>query len=191
MSLNPSRKILDFDFSFLDKLPIGERLPALLELSERGRTSWVDVAALIHAGDNPVIQEKAFPDIADPLARREAYWERLIPTHVRNDRRRISDYRCAIGTLIRYKDELETAGFDPYTDGSFTNILKLPAAIKIHSSKPEVFQNLVTMKTRPFAAYSRGEKPNEAASPSLKVFLGSLYAQRSALGDLASVAKEA
>ena len=94
-----------------------------------------------------------------------------MPSFIRGDRRRVSDYRRALQILRRYHDELDQAGFDPYADGSFTNLLKIPKAIKAKTYSPEVFTAAARMDTRAFAAFASGATLPKESPTSLKEYL--------------------
>jgi len=185
-----ARRVLDVNFEFLEGLPAEDRWPALLELSQSNRTSWMETALIIDAADNPVLLEKIHPPpsiqtgspsmlgtipfTANPSERQELYWETVVPSFIKDDRKRASDYRRALQILRRYHDELDQAGFDPYADGLFTNLLKLPKAIETKSYSEEVFTAAVRLKTRLFAAYASGATLPEESPTSLKEYLYAL-----------------
>ncbi len=188
MSRGPKAKILDLDFSFLDALPEEDRFPALLDLSYRNRGTWLEISLLIDGADNPVLLEKLRqtkapiqsssntfqigPSPTSDLSYiRERLWDSIIPEFVKKDRRRVSDHRQALAILRRYHEELESAGFDPYADGSFTNILKIPRAIESHEYCQEVFIFAVQKKTRPFAAYASGTSLPAEIPTTLKEYI--------------------
>lgn len=190
MSGNSPSRILDLDFSFLEKLPVEDRFPALLQLSEEDKTSWMGIGKILLAGENPILLKelwKILTEKDDPKSIlgmnqldmsesgwEESYWNLVIPRFIREDRRRASDYRKAMQLLVKYHEELDEAGFDPYVDGSFTNILKLPNAISFKGCIPEVFRAAASMKTRPFAAYASGEESPTDSSPTLKEYIDAL-----------------
>jgi hypothetical protein len=174
MSLLPTRKVLDLDFSFIDDLPVEDRFPALIEFSQYNQASWIEIAALVDAADNAILHEKVLPSSVDPTARRELFWETIVPDFIKKDRRRASDYRNALRILRQYGDDLDRAGFDPYAAGSFTNILRLPRAITNKSYCPEVFEAAAGMDTRAFLAYSNGVSLPLETSPTLKEYLHAL-----------------
>lgn len=187
MSSYVPKQVLDVDFEFLDKLYFNDRLPALLELSESNKGSWVDIAKALDSGENQRLVEamRKAPDNQEAPQEstsnridfgnspdwKNHYWETIVPSFIKNDRRRASDYRIALRLFRRYQEELDEAGFDVYAEGSFTNILKLPRAIETHGNIPEVFSNLVKMTTREFGAYASGVETPREVSKSLKEYL--------------------
>jgi hypothetical protein len=184
------KRVLDLDFEFLEALPVEDRFPALLELSDSGRASWLETALILDAGDNPALLEMLWldeagqPGLQSPLGAghldarpselRERYWNLAVPEFIKHDRRRASDYRTALLVLRRYHDELYQAGFDPYADGSFSNLLKVQKAIDTKGYSPEVFTAAATMKTHIFAAYASGADMPEESPSTLKEYLDAL-----------------
>ena len=182
-----TQHVLDVDFKFIEGLSPQDRWPALLELGQCGKTSWLEIALILDAGDNPDLLGKIQPPSTiqagfismigskppeiDLSERRELYWETVVPSFIKCDRRRVSDYRRALQILRRYHDELDQAGFDPYADGSFTNLLKIPKAIEAKTYSQEVFTAAASMDTRAFAAYASGAALPRKSPTSLKEYL--------------------
>ena len=59
-----AQHVLDVDFKFLEGLSAKDRWLALLELVRGGRTSWLEIALILDAGDNPDLLEKIQPPSA-------------------------------------------------------------------------------------------------------------------------------
>ena len=180
--------ILGLDFSFLDDLPEEDWFPALLAFGLEEHATWYDRALIIDASDNPellkdaqrfALEARAAGTLSlivptDLQAFKAWFLETLLPLHIRADRRRISDFRVALGNLRKYALELDRAGFDPRGDGAFTKLLKLTKAIASHEHSPEVFVAIVQLDTRGFLAYANGGPlPNLDKFP-LKEFLNAL-----------------
>lgn len=180
--------ILGLDFSFLDELPVEDWFPALLSFGLEEHATWYDRALIIDASDNPELlkdaQRFALEACAagtlslivptDLQAFKAWFLETLLPLHISADRRRISDFRVALGNLRQNTVELDNAGFDPRADGAFTKLLKLPKAIASHNNSPEVFVAIVQLDTRGFSAYANGGPLPELGKFPLKEYLNVL-----------------
>lgn len=154
------KKVFDGDFSWMEGLPAREKIPCLLVATERHKTSPVFHAVLLYYEEVDDLSRLKYPELSDPAERKRRFFDEFMPKRVARSRQRLSEYRKVGAITVQYHSELVHAGIDIFRDDIFSNLLKLPDALKTHAhAKKQVFKNVVFMKARVFSKYAEGTLP--------------------------------
>lgn len=150
-------KVFDADFSWLERLPYRERIPGVLAILEKYKTSPMVLAITLHFTDIDDLAREEYPELTSLSERRNRFLTVFMPKKTSWDRRRISEYRIAGDMAVKYAAKLQEAGADIFQDEILTKLLLLPKAIEKYADESQVLRNLVSMSCRAFERYAQGD----------------------------------